>query len=165
MARGDPEWPTLYLGNRILGGGGLSSRLMKEVRVRRGLSYSVYSAFAPMRVEGPFSIGLQTRVDQAGEAVAVARNVLQGFMEEGPSAKELEAARSNVIGGWPLRFDSNAERLGYLAMIGFYELPLDYLERFPKWIEAVTRDGIRRAFSGHLAPERMVTVIVGGPAR
>ncbi len=164
VARGDPQWPTLYLGNQVLGGGGFSSRLMKAVRVRRGLSYSVYSAFAPMRVEGPFFIGLQTRSDQAGQAVGVARSVLRAFMEQGPSIEELEAARSNVTGGWPLRFDSNAERLGYLAMIGFYGLPLDYLETFPKRIEQVTRDGIRRAFSGHLSADRMVTVIVGGRA-
>jgi zinc protease len=165
VARGDPQWPALYLGNHILGGGGFSARLVKEVRVHRGLSYSVYSAFSPMRVEGPFSIGLQTRVDQAGEAVRVAREVLDTFMKEGPTAEELEAARNNITGGWPLRFDSNAERLAYLAVIGFYGLPLDYLERFPRWIEAVTAEGIREAFTRHLDPDRMVTVIVGGRAR
>lgn len=165
VKRGDPQWPTLYLGNHVLGGGGFSSRLVKEVRVQRGLSYSVYSAFAPMRVRGPFSIGLQTRVDQAGEAVDVARRVLQAFMAKGPSPEELQAAQSNITGGWPLRFDSNAERVGYLAVIGFYGLPLDYLETFPKRIEAVTTDQVREAFATHLDPTRMVTVIVGGPAR
>ncbi len=164
VARGDPQWPTLYLGNHILGGGGFSARLVKAVRVERGLSYSVYSAFSPLRAKGPFFIGLQTRTDQARQAVGVAREVLRGFMRDGPTERELEAARDNITGGWPLRFDSNAERIAYLAVIGFYGLPLDYLETFPKRIEAVTVADIRQAFAGHLDLDRMVTVIVGGRA-
>jgi len=59
MHRGDPDYFTLYVGNHILGGSGLTSRISEEIREKRGLSYSAYSYFSPMRRDGPFIIGLQ----------------------------------------------------------------------------------------------------------
>lgn len=160
--RGDADYFSLYLGNQILGGGGFTSRLTKEIRDERGLSYSVYSYFAPMEQFGPFQIGLQTRLSQTDEALQVARDTLKIFRNEGPSGNELGAAKKDITGGFPLRTASNADILGYLAMIGFYNLPLDYLDTFTGKIEALTHEQIVDAFQRRVDPDKMLTVIVGG---
>lgn len=164
MRRGDPDYFPLYVGNHVLGGGGFTSRLMKAIRTERGLSYSVYSYFLPMAAEGPFQLGLQTRVDQAEEAVRIARETVNGFVAEGPQDEELEAAKANITGGFPLRTASNGAIVEYIAMIGFYDLPLDYLDSFPDKVRAVDAEAVRDAFRRRLHPQDMVTVIVGGPA-
>jgi len=162
MRRDDPDYFALYVGNYVLGGGGLVSRLNAEVREKRGLSYSVYSYFLPMAQQGPFQMGLQTRNDQADEALKVLRATLAQYVTEGPTAAELEAAKKNITGGQALRIDSNRKILEYLAVIGFYDLPLDYLETFNAKVEALTLDRIHDAFERRLQPERMLTVRVGG---
>jgi len=164
VARSDPDYFPLLVGNHILGGGGMTSRLYEEVRERRGLSYSVYSFFIPYQQPGPFQVGLQTRRDQAQDAVSVVRKVLSDFVTDGPTAAELDAAKQNLIGGFALRIDSNQKILGYLAVIGFYRLPLDYLDTFTTRIESVTLEQIRAAFARHVEPNRLATVVVGAPA-
>lgn len=163
IQRGHPDYFTLYAGNHILGGGGFTSRLVKEVRVERGLSYSVYSYYFPMFLPGPFTLGLQTRSDQAQQAAEVSLQTIEKFVSEGPTADELASAKNNIIGGFPLRIDSNRDILGYLSLIAYYKLPLDYLETFTDKISAVTEDEIRSAFSKHLQPSKLVKIIVGGP--
>jgi len=160
IGRSDPDYYALLVGNYTLGGGGFVSRLMKEVREKRGYAYSVYSYFAPRVLPGPFEIGLQTKREQAGDALKVVDDVLTKFLAEGPTAGELAAAKKNLIDGQALRIDSNAKLLGYLSAIGFYGLPLDYLDQFPKKIAAVTREDVRAAFRRHVRPEHLVTVIV-----
>jgi len=162
MARHDPDYFPLYVGNYILGGGGLVSRLSVQVREERGLSYSVYSYFAPMREPGPFMVGLQTERSQQTRALSVVRKVLADFVEQGPTAEELLAAKKHLTGGFPLRIDSNKKSSEYLAVIGFYRLPLDYLDTFIARIDAVTIEQVREAFKRRLHPERMLTVVVGG---
>jgi len=164
IARDDPDFFPLFVGNYILGGGGFVSRLTDEIREKRGLSYSVSSGFAPQMQPGQFVISLQTRKEQTDEALQVVRETLRQFVAEGPTAKELEAARSNLVGGFALRIDSNGKILSNLANIGWYRLPLDYLERWTQRVEGVTAEQIRAAFARHLQPERLVTVVVGaGP--
>jgi zinc protease len=165
VKRGDPDYFPLYVGNYILGGGGFVSRLTEEVREKRGLAYSVYSYFAPMREAGPFQVGLQTKREQTAQALSVVRDVLGRFIQDGPTAKELKAAKDNLIGGFPLRIDSNAKILDYLAVIGFYQLPLTYLDDFNKQVGKVTTAQIRDAFKRRIKPENMVTVIVGGDGK
>jgi len=160
--RNDPDFFPLYVGNHILGGGGLVSLLYEEVREKRGLSYSVSSAFIPMQRKGPFMLGLQTRNDQLDEALGVLRETLQRFYDQGPTKEELIAARKNITGGFALRIDSNSKIIQYLAVIGFYGLPLDYLETFNDKVMAVTPGQIRDAFQRRVHPDEMVTVIVGG---
>jgi zinc protease len=160
MTRTDPDYFALLVGNYTLGGGGFVSRLMKEVREKRGYAYSVYSYFAPRVLPGPFEIGLQTKREQAQDALKVVDEVLTKFLAEGPTAQELAAAKKNLIDGQALRIDSNAKLLGYLSLIGFYGLPLDYLDRFPRAVGAVTRDDVKAAFRRHVKPENLVTVIV-----
>jgi zinc protease len=162
MNRGDPDYFALYVGNYVLGGGGLVSRLSDEVREKNGLAYSVYSYFIPMRVAGPFLIGLQTRNAQTGRALELARTTVAGFVQNGPTAEELDAARRNLTGGFPLRIDSNKKIAEYLSVIGFYDLPLTYLDDFIGKVEAVTVEQVRDAFRRRVRPDRMLTVVVGG---
>lgn len=164
IKRSDPDYFPLFVGNYILGGGGFSSRMTEEVRSKRGLAYSAYSYFSPMQERGPFVIGLQTRKDQAGEALKVVRATLKEFLERGPTADELREAKQNLAGGFPLRIDSNRKILDYLAVIGFYHLPMTYLEDFVPNVEKVTLSDIRNAFARHVDPARMVTVVVGPDA-
>ena len=163
MSRTDPDYFTLYVGNYILGGGGFVSRLMNEVREKRGLAYSVYSYFMPLKQPGAFQIGLQTKKEQADEALALVRKTLAKFVADGPTEQELHAAKQNIIGGFPLRIDSNRKILGYLSVIGFYDLPLTYLDDFTGRVEKVTTVEIKDAFARHIHPEAMATVIVGAP--
>jgi zinc protease len=161
IRRDDPDYFALFVGNHILGGGGFVSRINEEVRQKRGLAYSAYSYFAPQRARGPFVIGMQTRRDQAEEALAVVRRTLREFIAEGPTEQELRAARQNITGGFPMRIDSNRKIHEYLAAIGFYNLPVNYLETFVANIERVSVADIRAAFARRVDPERMVTVVVG----
>jgi len=162
FARKDPDFIALLVGNHILGGGGFVSRLTEEVREKRGLSYSVYSGFAPGLHAGAFSINLQTRPDQAAQAVQVAREVVERFVAEGPTEEELRAAKDNLIGGFALRIDSNRKLLANVANIAWNELPLDYLEHWSERVNALTLAEVRAAMQRHLQPERMATVVVGG---
>ncbi len=161
LRRNDPDYFPLFVGNYVLGGGGFASRLVDEVRQKRGLAYSSYSYFAPYAELGPFQVGLQTKKEQADEALAVVRETLARYVREGPTEKELQAARSNLVGGFPLRIDSNRKIHDYLGTIGFYQLPLDYLDQFVPAIEAVTVEQVRDAFQRRLDPARMITVVVG----
>ena len=161
MSRGDPDYFALYVGNHVLGGNGLVSLLSEEVREKRGLSYSVYSYFLPMQERGPFMMGLQTKNAQAEQAREVLLETLQRFMEQGPTAEELTAAKQNITGGFPLRISSNSKIVEYLSLIGFYDLPLDYLDRFNSRVEAVTAGQIRDTFGRRLHPEHFVTIVVG----
>jgi zinc protease len=161
MARDDADFFPLFVGNYILGGGGFVSRLTTEVREKRGLSYSVYSYFSPGRHAGPFQIGLTTRPDQADLAVGVAREVVRGFVVDGPTEDELKAAKENLVNGFALRIDSNRKLLDNVANIAWNGLPLDYLDTWTKQVERVTVADIRRAFTRVLQPDRMVTVVVG----
>lgn len=161
MRRGDPDYFALYVGNHILGGSGLVSILMDEIREKRGLSYSTYSAFLPLAQPGPFLMSLQTRNDQAEQARSVMLDTLKRFIDQGPTAEELTAAKKNITGGFPLKIASNSNIVQYLAVIGFYGLPLDYLDRFRERIEAVTSAQIRDAFARRVHPERLAIVTVG----
>ncbi|UCV04220.1 M16 family metallopeptidase [Dechloromonas denitrificans] len=160
IERGNADFFPLLVGNYTLGGGGFVSRLMKEVRDKRGYAYSVYSYFAPLRQAGPFQIGLQTKRSQAGEAIKVARDVLDGFLKDGPSEEELLAAKANLTGSFPLRLDSNKKLLENAANIGFYGLPLDYLDSYQAKVQAVTADDIKQAFARHVRPDNLITVTV-----
>lgn len=159
--RNDPDYFALIVGNYILGGGGFVSRLTSEVREKRGLSYSVYSYFTPGRHAGAFTLGLQTRPDQAQRAVSVAREVVERFVSDGPTEEELQAAKGNLVGGFALRIDSNRKLLDNLAAIAWNDLPLDYLRTWTQQVERVTVADIRAAFARKLQPQRVVTVVVG----
>ena len=160
--RDDPDFFALLVGNQILGGGGFTSRLTNEVREKRGLTYSVYSGFQPGSHAGAFTLGLQTRPDQAAQAVQVSKEVLAKFVAEGPTETELQAAKDNLIGGFSLRIDSNRKLLDFVANIAWNKLPLTYMDTWTQQIEKITTAQIKAAFQRKLQPERMVTVVLGG---
>lgn len=164
IRRGDPDYFALYVGNHVLGGSGLVSRLSNEIREKRGLSYHASSYFSPMEQYGPYLFSLQTRNDQVDEALSVMRDTLKKYVKDGPTEEELVNAKKNITGGFALRIDSNSKILDYIVMIGFYDLPLDYLETFNDRVEAVTREQIVDAYRRRVKPELMQTVIVGGAA-
>lgn len=161
IKRGDADYLPLYVGNYILGGGGFVSRLTEEVREKRGLVYSVYSYFMPMAELGPFQVGLQTKKEQAGEALKLVNETVAKFIKDGVTEPELKAAKDNIIGGFPMRIDSNGKILDYLSVIGFYKLPLTYLDDFNKKVGAVTTAQIKEAFQRRVKPENFVSVTVG----
>ena len=162
MARDDPDYFPLLVGNHVLGGGGFVSRLTHEVREKRGYAYSVHSHFAPRQVAGPFQIGLQTRGGQVEDALKVVDDTLAGFIAAGPDAAELQAAKDNLVQGFGLRLDSNRKVLDHVAMMGFYHLAPDWLERWPQRVAAVSQAQVREAFARRIRRDHLVTVIVGG---
>lgn len=162
VARNDPDFFPLFVGNYVLGGGGFDSRLMREVRDKRGYAYSAYSYFMPMMEAGPFQLGLQTKLAQTDDALKVAKDTLRQFIADGPSEAELTQAKANLTGGFPLRIDSNRKILEYLSLIGFYKLPLDYLDTWVGKVDAVDAATVKQAFARHIDPDKLVTVIVGG---
>jgi zinc protease len=164
MKRGDEDFYPLYVGNYVLGGGGFVSRLTEEVRENRGLVYSVYSYFMPMAELGQFQVGLQTKREQADAALALVRETLNKFIKDGVTDAELKAAKQNLVGGFPMRIDSNGKILDYLSLIGFYHLPMTYLDEFNENLNKVTKAQIKDAFNRRINPEKMVTVVVGSDA-
>ena len=165
VARGEAFHFPLYLGNYTLGGGGFSSRLMQEIRNNQGLAYSVYSYFFPLRLCGPFRMGFQTHKDQVDLALKTAYAELRRFVDDGPTREELEHSRNSMVLGFPLRIADNASMIDYLAMIGYYRLPLDYLDAWTARIQSISHEQIVTAFQSRLDPDQMITVIVGGESQ
>ncbi|MDE3010418.1 MAG: insulinase family protein [Pseudomonadota bacterium] len=162
FAFGDPDYVALMVANYVLGGGGFSSRLTEEVREKRGLVYNVNSQFVPQAQPGAFEISLQTRRDQAAQALALVRKVLDDFVAHGPTAAELKAAQQNLAGGFPLRLDSNRKLLAFAAMMGFYHLPDDWMQAYPRAIRTLTLAQVRDAVRRRLHPDQLLTVVVAG---
>jgi zinc protease len=161
IARQHPDYLPLIVGNYVLGGGGFVSRLTEQVREKRGLSYSVYSYFSPGQHAGAFTVGLQTRPDQAQQAIEVATQVVNEFVKNGPTDKELVAAKNFLIGGFALRLDSNRKLMDNLSNIAWFDLPLDYLDHWTELVDKITTGDIQQAFARTLQPDRMVTVVLG----
>ena len=159
--RGDADFFPAFVLNHILGGGGFGSRLMEEVREKRGLVYGVYSYFMPLAVAGPFVITLQTRADQAGEAEKVVRDVIGAMAAGKIKAKQMKASKENLIGSFAQRMDSNRERVGLMAMIGLYNLPLDYLSSWTERVQAVTLPQVKAQAAKYLKAEQWNRVRVG----
>lgn len=161
IARGDKDIYAFMVGNHVLGGGGLVSLLTTTMRDQHGLSYSTSSYFVPSARPGPFVIGSQVRNESAEQAVTVLRKVFTDFLQNGPTQQQLDLAKRNITGGFPLNLDSNSKIVGYLAVIGFYGLPLDYLDTYLDRVDAVTAKDVQAAFQRHLNPAAMATVRVG----
>ena len=161
VARNNPDYFPLLVGNYILGGGGFVSRLMSEVREKRGLAYSVFSYFAPGKENGIFQAGLQTKNDQAVLALDVMSSTIAQFIADGPKPSELEAAKANLINGYPLRIDNNRKLLDNVSSIAWNNLPLDTMDIWTKQVEAVTLEQVKAAFQKYLAMDRMKIVVLG----
>ena len=161
LKRGDKDYYALYVGNHILGGSGFSARLMKEVRVKRGLTYSIGSYLVPMHAQGPYQFSFTTKKSSTEEAIRLVEDNLQQFIDQGPTEEELTLAKLNITGSFPLRQTSNKDIVENLAVIGFYDLPLDYLDKYNAHVEAITLEQIKSAFKQRVHPDKMATIIVG----
>ncbi|MDR2306234.1 MAG: insulinase family protein [Paucimonas sp.] len=159
--RNDPDWAALSLGNQILGGGAFGTRLMSEVREKRGLTYGVYSVFSPMQVRGPFMINLQTRAELSEGTLKLVQDILADYLKNGPTQQELDDAKRELAGSFPLSNASNASIVGQLGAIGFYGLPLSWLEDFMQQSQALTVEQVKSAMNKHLAADKLVIVTVG----
>lgn len=161
IERGNPDYPALYLGNQIFGGGGFGSRLMEEVREKRGLTYGVFSGFNPMQARGPFTISLQTRADQSEGTLTLVQQLMRDFLANGPSEKELQDAKRELAGSFPLSTASNASIVGQLGSMGFYNLPLSWLEDFLNQVQALSTEDVKAAMQRHLNADALTIVSVG----
>ena len=161
IKRGAKNHLPLYVGNYIFGGSGFSARLMQELRVKRGYTYGVYSYIYPMKNIGPFVIGIETKSEQAQISVELIHNMLQEFIENGPTNEEIKHAKEAIINGFPLRVDSNSDILNYLSMINYYNLPMDYLAKFTENISKITKKDIISAFTEEIDYKNLTTLVVG----
>ena len=162
MSRHDPDYIPLYVGNKVLGGGSLVSLLGEEVRNKRGLSYSVYSYFSASRQPGPFVMVAQTKNTQVKEAADVMKQTLAKFANESLTEELLKDAKQNIVFGFPMQIANNSKMVGYISMIGFYDMPIDWLERLPRLVNEVTLDEVKDAFNRRVKVENLSTVVVGG---
>lgn len=161
IKRHDPDYYALVAGNYILGGGGFDSRLMKVLRDRHGYTYGVHSTLEPATEAGMFTIGYSTQKKNTKDSLVQAQAVIKQFIEEGPTEEELAQAKANIIGSFPLRFDSNAKLVEYLSIIGYHNLPNDYLEAYPKAIGKLTVEQVKDAWKRRVKPEDLHIVVVG----
>ncbi len=160
VSRDNPDYYAITVMNYILGGGGFSSRLMEEVRNKRGLAYSVYSFFDPGKLPGSFQVALQTKNVSAREAISLAREEMKRIQKEPVSEKEIEGARKYLIGSFPMRMDTQGKLANFLLQMEYYGLGMDYPERYSQLIQSVTREEVLRVARKYLQPENCILVVV-----
>lgn len=162
VPRQDPDFLALQVANHIVGGGGFTSRLMRELREKRGLTYGVYSYFLAGRHAGAWTVTMQTQPSQAAQAAALIHEVLQRFTDQGPTREELQEAKRSLVLGHALKLDSNRKVADQVAALAWAGLPLDELDTWPQRVQALTAQDIMRAWRRVIDPQRLVTVVVGG---
>ena len=159
--RSHPDYYPLYLGNHIFGGSGLTSILSDEIREKKGLAYSAYSYFTKMKSNGFFMMRMQTKNDQALEAKNIALQTLKNFRNNAIDTQKLQDGKDNIIGGFALETASNANILTYLSIIGFYDLPLDYLSSFTDKIKDISAQDIQNAYERLVDMDKLIILSVG----
>ncbi len=157
----DNRYFSLILGNTILGDMPLTSKLFKEIRTEMGLAYSIGSSFSAHEKFGSFLIKMQTRNSEAKKALTESTKILKNFIKNGPSDEELISAKKYLLGSFPLSFASSNQKTALISAIAFYDLPLNYLEKYPEKINAVTKEQIILSFRQIINPEKIITVQVG----
>ncbi|MGD0624222.1 MAG: pitrilysin family protein [Thermodesulfobacteriota bacterium] len=160
VSRENPDFYALTVMNYILGGGGFSSRLMQEIRNKRGLAYSVASFFNPGKYVGSFQIVLQTKNATAQEAISLSLKQMERIRQEKVAERELEGAKKYLIGSFPMRLDTQGKLANFLTQVEYYGLGLDYPDKYPSLIRAVTRDDVLRVAQKYLHPNNYILVVV-----
>ena len=163
LAQDDPDWFTATVLNHVLGGGGFESRLMTEVREKRGLTYGVYSYLAPRDLAETYLGSVSSANDRIGEAIDVIRAEWAKAAAEGITQEELEAAKTYITGAYPLRFDGNSPIANILVGMQMLDLPTDYIATRNEKVEAVTLEDVKRVAADLLDPENLHFVVVGQP--
>ena len=162
--RGNPDHVALYVGNMVLGGGGFASILTDEVRQKRGYVYGIGSGFSAMAAGGPFQVSFKTGNENADQALSLTLQLIEEFVAKGPTDTQLEEARTSILGSFALGTADNSDIIGQLGAIGFYDLPLDYLQQFSQQVRAVSAEDIRAAFGRALAVDDLAIVSIGPEA-
>jgi zinc protease len=160
VGRENSDYYAIQVMNYILGGGGFASRTLDSIRNERGLAYSVYSYFSAEKGHGTFELVMQTKNDTALEAIRIAKAEIRRMREELVTEEELSDAKDYLTGSFPLRFDTNRKVANFLAQVEYFQLGLDYPERYPDLIRKVTRKDVQRVAQTYLKPETLITVIV-----
>ena len=163
LRRSDPDFIPAYVMNHILGGGGFSSRLMHEVREKRGLAYSVYSFLSAGDHAGALVAQVATKNEKVAESIDVIRGEMKRLVEEGVPEKDLANAKSYLTGSYPLRFDTNSKIASQLLGIQQEDLGIDYVNKRNDLINAVSVADIKRLAARLLKVEQMLVTVVGQP--
>ena len=161
VTRGNPDYYAIQVMNNILGGGGFSSRVVDSIRNERGLAYSVYTYFNADKSHGTFQLVMQTKNDSTRETIRIAREEIERIRRELVSEQELNDAKDYLTGSFPLRLDTNRKVANFLAQVEFFQLGLDYPDRYGDFIGKVTREDVLRVAKRYLQPEKFITVVVG----
>jgi len=161
IRRGNPDYYAVSVMNYILGGGGFSSRLMQKVRDEMGLAYDIHSFFAPYKEGGLFEVGVQTKNESTKTVLSEIYAQISRIRQERVSGQELDDAKAYLTGSFPRKLDTNRKIADFLVAIEFYELGLDYVDKYPQYIRAVTADDVLRVAGEYLDTLDMVTVVVG----
>jgi zinc protease len=161
VTRGNPDYYALSVMNYIFGGGGFSSRLMESVRDRMGLAYSIYSAFVPDKDDGEFFTSVQTKNASARTVIDETVRQMRLIASKEVTEQELADAKSYLIGSFPRRLETLGRIAGFLVAVEYYGLGMDYPEKYPQYIERVTRQDVLRVAKKYLHPDRLTMVVVG----
>ena len=161
IERENPDYYAAYVMNYILGGGGFTSRLMDNIRDNKGLAYDVHSYFAPMKHSGYFNVGVQTKNESAKVAIEEVLKEMERIRSVPVTDKELEDAKAYLTGSFPLKLDTNKKIAGMLTAIEFFNLGLDYPDRYPKMINSLTKDDILKVARRYLNTDNYIMVVVG----
>ena len=161
--RDDPDFFAAYILNHILGGGGFESRLMQEVREKRGLTYGVATYLVPKDLASVYLGSVSSANDRIAEAVEVIRQEWARAAAEGVTQKELDDAKTYLTGAYPLRFDGNGQIAGIMVGMQMENLPIDYIATRNDKVNAVTLEDVNRVASELLDPEGLHFTIVGKP--
>ena len=164
LRRKDADFYAAYVMNRILGGGGFTSRLTAEVREKRGLAYGVYTYLSPYDHAALYLGRVATQNGRVAESLTVIRAEIARLRDHGASAAELADAKTYLTGSFPLRLDSNGKIANLLVGIQLQDLGIDYIDRRNGYIEAVTLDDVNRVAASLLDPDSLLVVVVGKPA-
>jgi len=160
ISRDNPDYYAISVMNYILGGGGFSSRLMQTIRDEMGLAYDVNSFFTTSKEKGLFQIEAQTKNESANSVISEILNQMKRIRHELVSDGELSDAKSYLTGSFPRRLDTNRKIADFLASVEFYNLGLDYAEKYPSYINSITKEDIIRVAQKYLNPENYVLVVV-----
>ncbi len=161
ISRDNPDYYALSVMNYILGGGGFASRLMDSIRDNKGLAYDVHSYFSASKFSGSFQAGLQTKNESANAAIDEVLREIERIRTESVSDKELQYAKSYLTGSFPLRIDSNSKIAGFALAVEFNNLGLDYVDKYPSIINAITQEDILRVARKYLDTKNYILVVVG----
>ncbi|MFA7428724.1 MAG: pitrilysin family protein [Rhodospirillaceae bacterium] len=163
VERHHPDFYPAFVVNHILGGGGFTARLMQEVREKRGLAYSVSSSLAAMDHAALVTGGVGTNNARMKESLDLIRAEWARMAENGPTAEELEDAKTYLMGAWPLRFTSTPNVASILASMQLDGYPIDHLQTRNDKVAAVTLEDARRVAASLLKPDALTIVVVGQP--